>query len=81
MNAKAQRILAEALALPETDRADLVAELLESLDAVRDEDAESAWTAEIATRVQALDGGAVKTIPWTEVRRMILGGRDGASSR
>jgi putative addiction module component (TIGR02574 family) len=75
MNAEAQRILTEALALPENDRADLAAELLESLDALRDQDADAAWTKEIAARVEALDAGSVKTIPWAEVRRLILGGR------
>jgi putative addiction module component (TIGR02574 family) len=78
MNAEAQRLLAEALALPENDRADLAAELLESLDVLRDEDADVAWTKEIAVRVQALDAGSVNTIPWAEVRRSILGGRDGS---
>jgi len=53
MNAKAQRILSEALALPEKDRADLAGELLESLDALRDEDAEAAWAEEICESAAA----------------------------
>lgn len=81
MNTDAKRILVEALGLPENDRADLATELLESLDSVRDEDAEAAWASEIAARVQSLDSQIVKTIPWPEVRRLILGGRDGSSSR
>ena len=79
MNAKARRILSEALTLPEKERADLAAELIESLDTARDDNVEAAWAEEIASRVQDLDAGLVKTIPWTEVRRLILGRRDGAS--
>ena len=79
MNAKAQRILSEALTLTENERADLAAELIESLDTACDDNVEAAWAEEIAGRVQALDAGVAKTIPWAEVRRLILGRRDGAS--
>ena len=54
-------------------RAALAASLLESLDEGVDEDVEAAWAAEIATRVQELDSGAVAPVPWAEARRMIQG--------
>ena len=38
-----------------------------------DEDAETAWAEEIARRVQKLDSGKAKTVPWAKARRMILG--------
>jgi putative addiction module component (TIGR02574 family) len=61
-------ILKEALALPSEERATLAASLLDSLDTDVDEDAEAAWATEVNRRVTELDSGAVKTIPWTQVR-------------
>lgn len=81
MNAEAQRILEQALGLPENERATLAAELLESLDSVVDADAESAWAEEVTRRVAALDSGSIRTIPWSELRRSMLGSRDDESSR
>jgi putative addiction module component (TIGR02574 family) len=45
--------------------------LLDSLDTNVDEDAEAAWATEVNRRVAELDSGAVKTIPWAEVRRRL----------
>jgi putative addiction module component (TIGR02574 family) len=64
-------ILKEALALPSEERAALAASLLNSLDTDDDEDAETAWAIEVNRRVTELDGGAVKTIAWAEVRRRL----------
>lgn len=33
-----------------------------------DEDVEASWQSEIALRIQELDSGKAKTVPWTEVR-------------
>jgi len=66
------KILKEALALPTAVRAALVDSLLESLDAVVDEDAEAAWHREIQRRVSDLDSGAVAPVPWTEVRSRLM---------
>ena len=38
-----------------------------------DEDAEAAWATEISRRVQELDSGAVRAVPWAEARRRIVG--------
>jgi len=67
------RLLEEALALPVEARATLAGALLESLDETIDEDAEAAWSAEITRRVQDLDSGKAKPIPWSQARRMIRG--------
>jgi putative addiction module component (TIGR02574 family) len=69
MKREAAEILKDALALPTEARAALAGSLLESLDAEVDEDAEAAWATEVNRRVAELDSGAVKTIPWAEVRR------------
>lgn len=63
-------VASAALSLPEAERAELAARLLNSLDGPPDEDAEEAWKAEIARR--AADGGAA-TVPWAEVRAALLG--------
>ena len=71
MKREAAEILKEALALPTEARAALAVSLLDSLDTDVDEDAESAWASEVNRRVAELDNGAVKTIPWAEVRRRL----------
>jgi len=58
-----------ALSLPEAERAELAARLLDSLDGPPDDDAGEAWKAEIARR--AADRGAA-TVPWAEVRAALL---------
>jgi len=57
------------MALPAAARADLASSLIDSLDETLDDDVEAAWQQEIAHRVEELESGRVKTIPWTEVRR------------
>ena len=77
----AKRIADEALKLPVEARAALAGTLLDSLDETIDEDAEAAWSAEIAKRVQDLKDGTVKTVPWSEIRRSILRSRREAKRR
>jgi putative addiction module component (TIGR02574 family) len=71
MKRDAAESLQEALALPTEARAALAGSLLDSLDTDVDEDAEAAWAIEVNRRVVELDSGAVKTIPWAEVRRRL----------
>jgi putative addiction module component (TIGR02574 family) len=59
----------QAMSLPPEARADLASSLIDSLDETVDEDVEAAWQQEIARRVEELESGKVKTIPWAEVRR------------
>lgn len=73
MATAADRILHDALRLPELERAEIAARLIESLDA-RDSDAagvEEAWAAEIERRCAALDAGTTGTTAWDDVRRQI----------
>lgn len=60
-------VASAALSLTATERADLAAELLDSLGAPPDEELEAAWRDEIARRVVEADRGEVRSIPWTEV--------------
>ncbi|MGH7165705.1 MAG: addiction module protein [Nitrospiraceae bacterium] len=73
MNRDAEKVLVDALRLPPQARAALAAQLLESLEKEVDEDSEAAWSAEIARRVEELESGQVKAVPWSEARRQILG--------
>lgn len=83
MSPSAKRILEEALALPEDARTDLVEALIESLEPPTDPptEVEAAWTDEIARRLEDMETGAGKPIPWDETRKMIFGSRDDTSAR
>ena len=76
-----QKVLKEALGLPPAARAALAGHLLDSLDDSIDEDAESAWGKEIERRIDEIDRGRVKTVPWSVARRQILGRSGGRSKR
>ena len=76
-----QKVLKDALRLPIEARAALVGHLLESIDDSVDEDVELAWSKEIARRIDDLDRGKVKTVPWSVARRQILGRSGGRSKR
>ncbi len=70
----AARILDELLRLPAEARAAIADSLIDSLDSEVDPDAEDAWHNEIRERIKRLDSGAVRTVPWSEARKAILGG-------
>ena len=72
MSGKGQRLLEEALALSPDERADLAAELLDSLDHGSDEGVEEAWALQIGRRVEEVESGRVKPIPWSEARERFL---------
>lgn len=74
MSPNASKLLEEALKLPMEARAALAGSLLESLDETVDEDAEQAWAVEIARRLEEVQSGKVKAVPWAEARRRILSG-------
>ena len=76
----AQEILDAALKLNDQEKAAIAASLIESLDPDYDEGSDEAWADEIAKRIRDLDSGQVKTIPWSEARRMIMQPGDDAES-
>lgn len=71
MGPKAQKLLEAVLELPDDERADVAGALLESLDAPAEEGVEEAWADEIKRRIEEVESGAVKTIPWEEARHRL----------
>ena len=71
MTPDVSELLKKALALPPEARAALAGSLLESLDDTVDPSAEEEWGREIARRIEELDSGKVKPVPWAEARRQI----------
>jgi putative addiction module component (TIGR02574 family) len=71
MTEKALDLLQRALSLSEEERADLACSLMESLDSLVDENAETLWNEEISRRIDELDSGKTATVSWDEVRRRI----------
>jgi putative addiction module component (TIGR02574 family) len=72
MKSDVSKILEAALKLPVEARAAIAGSLTESLDEEVDGNVEEAWAEEIARRVQDLDSGKAKTIPWSKARRLIF---------
>ncbi|MCC7385830.1 MAG: addiction module protein [Deltaproteobacteria bacterium] len=64
-------VLKTLLGLPKEVRAALAGELLSSLDDEGEADEAAAWGPEIQRRLDEVDSGAVKTIPWAEVKRRL----------
>jgi putative addiction module component (TIGR02574 family) len=71
MSKTGPEVLQEALQLGLSDRAELVAELLASLDGEPDEDVEAAWAAEIERRAARARSGQDVGRPWAEVQEEI----------
>jgi putative addiction module component (TIGR02574 family) len=68
MSKAARTVLDEALQLDLSERAELAAELLASLDGEPDADVEAAWAAEIERRAERARTGEDAGKPWAEVR-------------
>ena len=66
MTSATKKILEDALALSEEQRATLVAALNESLETTED-DLTPQWKAEIARRIEAVERGDTRLIPGDEV--------------
>ncbi len=68
-------VLASVMALPARRRARLAYDLLQSLDEPADADAEAAWTAELAERVQDIRDDRVELVSLDEVKRRMAARR------
>lgn len=66
MSIAAEKIAAEALALPDEERAFLARELIVSLDSEMDPDAQVEWTAVIDRRSREISEGKVQCRPVAE---------------
>lgn len=71
MSKTGQEVLHEALQLDLSERAELAAELLASLDGEPDEDVEAAWAAEVERRAARAQSGQDVGKSWAEVRDQI----------
>lgn len=67
-DAPTDEIIAQALQQPEKERARIAETLISSLDKEADAEVELAWQNEIAKRLNEIDSGKVKCVPWEEVR-------------
>ena len=67
MSATIDQITANALSLPESDRAELANRLVESLDPVDNPDLKKLWTDEAKRRRDEVRNGEVETIPAEDV--------------
>lgn len=75
MTQKSQVVLEEALKLSATERAEVAEQLISSLDEIPDTNVEQAWQEEVQRRLQQVERGEVKTIPWEEVQRRLRHGK------
>lgn len=83
MTLTARQLLADALELPDDDRAGLAAALVESLDREPDppDEVEASWSAEIQRRLHEVESNLVTPVPWEEARRIIFGSEDEPAGR
>jgi putative addiction module component (TIGR02574 family) len=81
MGDSAQRLYEEAMRLDPKERAELTGLLIESLEPGTEPGAEEAWVVEVERRLVELDGGAVKTIPWDELRSRLYAKLNAAGRR
>jgi putative addiction module component (TIGR02574 family) len=77
MNTESQQLLRTALTLPESDRADIATSLIYSLDTEIDDDADTTWRNEIQRRIESVDNGEVKLVPWEFVMQEMRDNRHG----
>ena len=68
MAASRDDIFKKALGLSEADRAELIGVLVDSLDSETEEGVEEAWRLEVERRARELESGAVRSIPWDDVK-------------
>lgn len=74
MTDRAQELLREALTLSVTERADVAAELLASLDnpsALTPDEVDAAWAREIERRARRVMSGESAGEPWDDVRARV----------
>ncbi|HEY2116745.1 MAG TPA: addiction module protein [Candidatus Angelobacter sp.] len=71
MTQEADDLLKKALTLPANERATLAGSLIDSLEEVDETSAQDAWHDEIVRRIDELDSGKAKIVPWDEVQRRV----------
>jgi putative addiction module component (TIGR02574 family) len=82
MAPNAEKLLQEALSLPEDARLAIAEALLESVECEpADEGADTARSAEAKRRLKEVRSGAVKPVPWEEAEKQIFDPSDGPKRR
>ena len=71
MTSQAEKLLEDAMRLPPETRAALAGSLLSSLDEVADEDAATAWQAEVTKRLEEIDSGQVQLVSRDDAQNSI----------
>ena len=72
MSNLAEKLLDEAMQLPESERRLIALRLLDSVGEEPPEEIERAWTEEARRRLEDLRAGRTQPIPWEEARRRIF---------
>ncbi|MGH9495389.1 MAG: addiction module protein [Candidatus Sulfotelmatobacter sp.] len=72
MTPEVSKLLERALTLSVEEQEALADSLISNLGGKVDEGVMAAWDAEIARRIEELDAGKVKTIPWEQMRKRNL---------
>ncbi len=75
MTAAAKEVTKKALALPEKERLKLATTLLQSVpddsETLSQKEWNEAWETELKKRIEEVESGKVKCIPYAEVRRRL----------
>lgn len=72
MTKDAEKLLENALALEENERALIAASLIDSLDPGCEAYANESWEREVMNRLKQIESGDTPMVTWTEARRLIL---------
>ena len=71
MSERFQSVIADALALPPLERAELIDRLYESLRSEHEREIESAWADESERRIDACLAGHADTVPYEQIKRQL----------
>ena len=73
MTSEASQVLADALRLPEAERARLARQLLDTLSPDTPDVADDELEAELGRRLQEFQQDPTAAVPWSELKREFLG--------
>ena len=71
MSERSQSVIADALALPPLERAEVIDRLYQSLRSDREREIESAWAEESERRIDAYLAGQADTVPYEQIKRQV----------
>jgi len=71
MNPTVDELVAQAEQLPLADRELLVGRLRQTMPTFIDADIEAAWIEEVERRLDAIDRGEMRSLPWDEAKKRL----------